>query len=123
MPSGVNFISYDASKGSYNVTSGEWTIGVLANGESATLTIYCTALVEGFITNNVNVTCREPDSNLANNYANCTVEVVNETNPENNTVPEHMDEPIRLKPAGNPIAYIFVVIMVLLGSFWANRKE
>ena len=123
LPSSVNFTSYYASKGSYNVTSGKWTIGDLANGESVTLTIYCVALVEGFITNYVNVTCKEPDSNLDNNYANCTVEVVvNETN--NSTTPEYPVEPVKLKASGNPITYLLVVILVLFGSFWArNRKE
>ncbi len=122
LPSTVNFTSYYASKGSYNVTSGKWTIGDLANGESVTLTIYCVALVEGFITNYVNVTCKEPDSNLDNNYANSTVEIVNETN--NSTTPEHPVEPVKLKASGNPITYLLVVIFVLFGSFWArNRKE
>jgi uncharacterized repeat protein (TIGR01451 family) len=124
LPSSVNFTSYNASKGFYNVTSGKWTIGDLANGESATLTIYCIALVEGYITNYVNVTCNETDSNLDNNYANSTVEVVNETNSTTPEYPQHPEEPIRLMAAGNPIAYLLVVIMVLFGSFWArNRKE
>ena len=121
LPSGVEFISYDASKGLYNATSGKWTIGDLANGESAVMNIYCIALAEGIITNEVNVTCNETDSDLSNNYDNSTV-IVNETVPP---TPENPENPeVRMKETGNPIAYVLIVIMLLFGSFWTrNRKE
>ena len=123
LPSGVEFISYNASKGSYDVESGKWTIGDLANGESVTLDLYCVALKEGIITNEVKVTCNETDSDLSNNHDNSTVEVIKNETPITPT-PEEPDEPVRMLTTGNPIAYLIVVIMLLFGSFWIqNRKE
>ena len=120
LPDGVKFISYKASKGSYDAATGKWDIGTLAVGESATLYIYCEALVEGLITNEVNVTCNETDSNPSNNFDNCTVEVIkNETKPP---VPEK--PPVTMKKTGNPLAYLVIAIVIIFGSFWSeNRKE
>ena len=125
LPSGVEFVSYNASKGTYDVASGKWTIGDLANGESVTLDIYCVALKEGIITNEVNVTCNETDSDLSNNYDNSTVEIINNETPVTPTpTPEKSVEPVKMLATGNPIAYLIAVIMVLFGSFWIrNRKE
>lgn len=39
LPNGITFVSYSATQGSYNNTTGLWTVGSLANGASATLTI------------------------------------------------------------------------------------
>ncbi len=39
LPDGIRYISHDASQGSYNEISGEWVIGILPPGGSATLEI------------------------------------------------------------------------------------
>ena len=39
LPTGLNYVSNTASHGSYNPTTGIWTVGTLANGAYATLTI------------------------------------------------------------------------------------
>ena len=123
LPSGVKFMSYNASKGSYDVESGKWTIGDLANGESVTMYLYCVALDEGIITNEVNVTCNETDSDLSNNHDNSTVEVIKNETPVTPS-PQKPAEPAKMLATGNPIASLIVVIMVLLGSFWIpSRKE
>jgi len=44
LPSGVNYVS-DDSGGSYNSSSGQWTIGALNNGASTTLNVTATVLV------------------------------------------------------------------------------
>ncbi|WP_405266951.1 Cna B-type domain-containing protein, partial [Methanobrevibacter sp.] len=121
LPDGVKFISFKASKGSYDSSTGRWDIGNLTDGESATLYIYCVALVEGMITNEVNVTCNETDSNPSNNFDNCTVEVIkNETEP-----PVHPEKPpVTMKETGNPLAYLVMALVVIFGSLWSeNRKE
>ena len=120
----VEFISCESSKGLYNESSGEWIIGDLAKGEKATLFIYCKVLKEGFITNFVNVTCGVNETNLDNNYANCTVEVTNKTEPAPGPEPTP-DEPVKqvMRSTGNPLAYIAIAILIILGSFWSNRKE
>ena len=125
LPDGVKFISWESSKGSYDVSTGKWDIGNLTKGEFVTLFIYCEALIEGSITNYVNVTCNETDSDLSNNYDNCTVKVINETEP-----PVHPEEPpaaklpVTMKKTGNPLAYLLLALVIIFGSFWTrNRKE
>ncbi|WP_019987195.1 Ig-like domain-containing protein [Rudanella lutea] len=63
-----------ASKGSYNATSGVWTIGGLAAGESATLVLTVLIQAEGILTNTASVTATgSQDPNPANNEATaCT---------------------------------------------------
>ena len=95
----------------------------MANGESVTMYLYCVALDEGIITNEVNVTCNETDSDLSNNHDNSTVEVIKNETPVTPS-PQKPAEPAKMLATGNPIASLIVVIMVLLGSFWIpSRKE
>jgi uncharacterized repeat protein (TIGR01451 family) len=123
LPSAVKFSYYKASKGHYDVESGEWYIGDLAKGENVTLELFCVALKVGIITNEVNVTCNETDSNPDNNYDNSTVKVINKTTPVPPEPPKP-DVPVRMLETGNPIAYLLVALMLMLGSFWIpNRKE
>ncbi|UFH59182.1 DUF7507 domain-containing protein [Sulfurovum mangrovi] len=42
LPTDVTYVSHVASVGTYNPGAGQWSIGDLANGDSATLTIYIT---------------------------------------------------------------------------------
>ena len=122
LPSGIKYITHNASKGSYDAGSGKLTISDLENGETATLEIYCVALGKGIIVNEVNVTCNETDSNLSNNHDNCTVEVIKNETPVLPS-PEKPVEPAKLLATGNPIAYLIVVIMVLFGSFWIPKRK
>jgi uncharacterized repeat protein (TIGR01451 family) len=68
LPAGLTFVSASASQGSY--ASDVWTIGALANGDSATLIINATAnLGQGgsTITNNASVSSELYDAYPANN--------------------------------------------------------
>ena len=136
LPSGIKYVSYNASKGFYDEKRGIWTIDNLTIGESITLDLYCIALEEGLFTNEVNVTCNETDINLSNNYANSTVEVIENVtpvppnpptpNPSNttNSTSLQVAEPAKMLATGNPIAYLIAVIMVIFGSIWIpNRKR
>lgn len=133
LPSGVKYVSYDASKGLYDEKYGIWTIGNLTVGESVTLDLYCIALEEGLFTNEVNVTCNETDGNLSDNHADSTVEVIKNVTPvppsptpsnTTNSTPKQVAEPAKMLATGNPIAYLIAVIMVLFGSIWIpNRKR
>ncbi len=69
LPGGLINIVSNPSQGSYNATSGIWTIGNLAVNQTVTLNI--TALVNqaGQIINIANVTGNEKDPNLLNNQA------------------------------------------------------
>lgn len=68
LDSHLKLISNKTTIGKY--VNGTWNIGNLAMGANATLTIVAQAIYSGNITNNVNVTSFENDSNPENNYAN-----------------------------------------------------
>ena len=85
----------DDSFGMYNYTTGIWNISRLDIGETAVLNIKSKVNKTGVIVNYVNVTAKEYDYNLDNNYDNETIVVepaadvviiklVNNTNPNYN---------------------------------------
>ena len=124
LSSSIRFISYSASKGSYDASTGRWDIGELAKGESVTLDILCEVLTEGEITNYANVTTSVNETDLDNNYDNATVEVTNKTEP----VPEPESEPtpeppVTLRETGNPIAYLLAAVLTIFGSCWLRKRQ
>ncbi|WP_334056460.1 isopeptide-forming domain-containing fimbrial protein [Polaribacter sp. P097] len=62
VPSGLTYVSNVASVGSYNQTTGLWTLGSLTNGSSATLTINATVDAnQGNVTNTISTTAANGD--------------------------------------------------------------
>ena len=74
LPSGYTYVSNTTSTGTYNSTTGVWTIGSLNNGASATLTITATVQSSGIYTNTatINTSSGISDPNLSNNVASVT---------------------------------------------------
>ena len=63
LPAGMTYVSSTASQGSYNSRTGVWTVGTLAGGSSATLTITATVNALGTKTNTAEVTkANQPDT-------------------------------------------------------------
>jgi uncharacterized repeat protein (TIGR01451 family) len=65
LPAGLTFDSAQASIGTYDNTTGIWTVGTVTNGGSATLTIVATLATAGTKTNTAQVTASnefDPDS-------------------------------------------------------------
>jgi uncharacterized repeat protein (TIGR01451 family)/fimbrial isopeptide formation D2 family protein len=72
LPSGLSYVSSTPSVGSYNSTTGIWTVASLASGSSATLQIVAQITSLGSITNTAQVTASDqpdPDSTPNNNNA------------------------------------------------------
>ncbi|MFO0807782.1 MAG: SdrD B-like domain-containing protein [Gemmataceae bacterium] len=70
LPAGLAFVSASTATGSYSSTTGIWTIGALANGATATLTLRATVTTPGAKTNIAEVTTSDqpdPDSTPGNN--------------------------------------------------------
>ena len=99
LPLDVTYVSNNASQGSYDANTGDWTIGEVANGASLTLTIKVTinsgtgALT---IDNNTQVTfADQPDTNVNNNVAKASITVngadLELTNSLDNTTPTEND--------------------------------
>lgn len=132
LPSGLKFISYTSSRGSYDKATGKWSIGDLKKGEKVTLDILCKVLKAGSITNDANVTCSVNDTDLSNNYDNATVKVIENKTPgpepePKPPVPDTPEPKVPVHPTmhatGNPIAYLIVALFVILGSFWSRNKK
>jgi uncharacterized repeat protein (TIGR01451 family)/CSLREA domain-containing protein len=75
-PPGISFGQVTASAGSYDSSTGRWTINSLSNGSHAILTIVATATQAGAITNTASVTASNvPDPNLNNNTSSVTITI------------------------------------------------
>jgi hypothetical protein len=72
LPSGYTYVTSTVSTGSYSNASGVWTIGNLANGASATLSITATVKATGIYANTAMITGNQPDPNLGNNTSTST---------------------------------------------------
>jgi large repetitive protein len=75
LPAGVTFTNATATQGTYNAGSGLWSVGTLANGADATLTINVlfTSTSPATITNYAQVDSATPDPNAINNTAKAPV--------------------------------------------------
>jgi uncharacterized repeat protein (TIGR01451 family) len=80
LASGYTFVSAAASTGSYVSGTGVWTIGALANGASATLTITATVNLSGVYANTATISGELTDPVPANNTATVTPVPVPQTN-------------------------------------------
>ncbi len=73
LPAGLKFLSASGN-GTYNATSGVWTVGNLANGATATLKIVAQGIVANTaLTNVAIVSGTNYDQNSTNNQGNTTV--------------------------------------------------
>ncbi len=73
LPSGLSFSSASTATGSYSSSTGIWTIGDLAVGQSATLTLTATTTLVGTLTNTATATSSTFDPNTGNNAASASV--------------------------------------------------
>jgi uncharacterized repeat protein (TIGR01451 family)/uncharacterized repeat protein (TIGR02059 family) len=85
LPTGITFVSSTASQGSYNASTGIWTIGTLAEGDTTTVTLDINATVDtgtlgNTIVNNASISAlNETDPELNNNSASVGITVVPES--------------------------------------------
>ncbi|MCK7622490.1 isopeptide-forming domain-containing fimbrial protein [Streptomyces sp. RS10V-4] len=73
LPDGLVFLSADGSAGAYDPAGGQWTVGDLAAGATATLTLRAKATEPGRITNTATATGNEKDPEPGNNSDSATV--------------------------------------------------
>ncbi|GHB67277.1 hypothetical protein GCM10007390_20730 [Persicitalea jodogahamensis] len=73
LPNGYSYVS-STLPGNYNSGTGVWTIGNLANGNSATLEITATINASGAYANTAIVSGNETDPNTANNTSTASVQ-------------------------------------------------
>ena len=125
----LKFVSYKASVGVYNPTTGIWTIGNLTNKSNATLEITCIVLKTGIISNEVFVNGSTVDLNMSNNYGNVSVTVNPLPTPVGPADKDIMisDEVARgvdaMAKTGNPILALLVVLIFGIFGFGVSRRK
>jgi len=72
LPTGYTYVSSTVSTGNYNNTTGVWTIGTVANGASATLTVTATVNQTGVYANTATINGTEPDPVPGDNSSTVT---------------------------------------------------
>ncbi len=74
LPAGLSFVSATPSQGSYDSATGLWTIGALANGAQATLTMTAQVLSAGALSNTATKSAGDQfDPNTSNNAATASL--------------------------------------------------
>ena len=77
LPGGLTYVSSTVSQGSYNAGNGDWQVGTIGIGGSATMTITATVEISGTITNVAFIAFADlPDPNTGNNRAEASVNPV-----------------------------------------------
>ena len=130
IPNALSILSYNATKGTFDITSGNWSIGNLTNGEKVVLTFVAKALNEGNSTVYVNVTSETFEVILENNYDNVTVKVIKKAAPIGPDKPVHPEgsssdnegsKSVNLPNTGNPLVMLLLCILSVI--FVGSRKR
>ena len=130
IPNALSIFSYNATKGIFDITSGNWSIGNLTNGEKVVLTFVAKALNEGNSTVYVNVTSETFEVILENNYDNVTVKVLKKAAPIGPDKPVHPEgsssdnegsKSVNLPNTGNPLVMLLLCILSVI--FVGSRKR
>jgi uncharacterized repeat protein (TIGR01451 family) len=74
VPVGIVFVSATPSQGSFDAASGQWTVGTLPSGATATLQITGIVATIGPITNTSSVAGMQFDPDLGNNVSSVTID-------------------------------------------------
>ena len=130
IPNALSILSYNATKGTFDITSGNWSIGNLTNGEKVVLTFVAKALNEGNSTVYVNVTSETFEVIMENNYDNVTVKVLKKAAPIGPDKQVHPDgsssdneggKSVNLPNTGNPLVMLLLCILSVI--FVGSRKR
>ncbi len=130
IPNALSILSYNATKGTFDITSGNWSIGNLTNGEKVVLIFVAKALNEGNSTVYVNVTSETFEVIMENNYDNVTVKVLKKAAPIGPDKPVHPDgsssdneygKSVNLPNTGNPLVILLLCILSVI--FVGSRKR
>ncbi len=132
MPEGLLFQSYTANYGTYDSTTGVWTIDVLPADAIAQLVV--TSLVEnsGFKINNATVTSLTYDPVLTNNNASASFDALDgsaagggdePTGDGNDGTTTVGAQEVSMQETGMPIAALVLAILMVLAGTFSSRKK
>ena len=130
IPNALSILSYNATKGTFDITSGNWSIGNLTNGEKVVLTFVAKALNEGNSTVYVNVTSETFEVIMEHNYDNVTVKVLKkaapigpdkQVHPDGSSSDNECGKSVNLPNTGNPLVMLLLCILSVI--FVGSRKR
>jgi uncharacterized repeat protein (TIGR01451 family) len=132
MPDGLLFQSYTANYGTYDSTTGVWTIDVLPADAIAQLVV--TSLVEnsGFKINNATVTSLTYDPVLTNNNASASFDALDgsaagggdePTGDGNGDTTTVGAQEVSMQETGMPLAALVLAILMVLAGTISSRKK
>ena len=130
IPNALSILSYNATKGTFDITSGNWSKGNLTNGEKVVLTFVAKALNEGNSTVYVNVTSETFEVIMENNYDNVTVKVLKkaapigpdkQVHPDGSSSDNECGKSVNLPNTGNPLVMLLLCILSVI--FVGSRKR
>ncbi|WP_174805203.1 DUF11 domain-containing protein [Methanobrevibacter smithii] len=130
IPNALSMFSYNATKGTFDITSGNWSIGNLTNGEKVVLIFVANALNEGNSTVYVNVTSETFEVIMENNYDNVTVKVLKkaapigpdkQVHPDGSSSDNECGKSVNLPNTGNPLVMLLLCILSVI--FVGSRKR
>ena len=130
IPNALSILSYNATKGTFDITSGNWSIGNLTNGEKVVLTFVAKALNEGNSTVYINVTSETFEVIMENNYDNVTVKVLKkaapigpdkQVHPDGSSSDNECGKSVNLPNTGNPLVMLLLCILSVI--FVGSRKR
>jgi len=117
LPDAMRYISSNATRGSYNPTTGVWMIGDLTAGSSAVLDIVVQIIRRGTF---VNVATVSSGSSGGNNTTDVEIDV---TEPSPAPEPQPGPGKVPMKPTGAPLtALVAGMLLVAAGSAISRRK-
>ena len=121
LPKTLKYISSVATKGTYDLNTGIWSIGDMENGENAVMMLETIVLTTGDITNEARVTSDTFDPDMSNNYDNETVFV--SPIPETPQQPKENVDAVEVTPAtGNPLVMVLLALIALGTATFRRRK-
>ena len=116
LPAGLTYVSSSANYGTYNPSTGIWSIGNLPNGATAILTIKAVVEKSGQIINQAKVTALTYDPNIEGNTASAAMNVQAQSVPVN-------AKTIGMLETGAPFGALIVALLMLFSGMVIARRK
>ena len=119
LPKGLKYLSSNANYGSYDPSTGIWTIGDLPNGTTAVLIMNCGVEVLGPLENHAHVYSSTYDPIIYPTSAAAGVSVTPQPVPNN---PDKNGKTVPMQPTAVPLAALVLAVLMIVGGFGFKKR-